>query len=223
MSDTNFHQVHEAYTCFSRSNCLFIVACARGVYSLYVGWYGCAAVFDPLFWHSGDWTRSFGGTFSHPPTPKLSFGGIRTTNSYKIQSFWSQIPFFPFSLHMATKVWFSIGSADGLIAQIHYLNQCWLLINEVVFTWEHASSLWVPKLLISLINVKNILSKLLPHLPGANELKTISMLAVLKLVYFKKSKSMSWLSAVMILTEEENMILIIHLKECQLPQCQEII
>ena len=30
--------------------------------------------FWPPFWHSGDWTRSFWGTFSHPPTPKLSFG-----------------------------------------------------------------------------------------------------------------------------------------------------
>ena len=33
--------------------------------------------FDPLFWHSGDWTWSFGGTFSHPPTPKLSFGVLK--------------------------------------------------------------------------------------------------------------------------------------------------
>ena len=156
MNDTNFHQVHEAYTCFSRSNCLFIVAS------------------DSI------WSQRF--------------------DSALVQLM-----------------------ACCLIAQSHYLNQCWLLINEVVFRWEHASSLWVPKLLISLITVKNILSKLLPHLPGANELKTISMLAVLKLAYFKKSKSMSWLSAVMILTEEENMILIIHLKECQLPQCQEII
>ena len=29
--------------------------------------------FDPLFWDSGDRTRSFRGTFSHPPTPKRSF------------------------------------------------------------------------------------------------------------------------------------------------------
>ena len=51
--------------------------------------------FDPLFWHSGDWTRSFGGTFSHPLTPKRSFGGTKTTNPYRIRSFWPQIPIFP--------------------------------------------------------------------------------------------------------------------------------
>ena len=50
--------------------------------------------FDLLFWHSGDWTRSFGGTFSHPLTPKRSFGSTKTTNPYRIQSFWPQIPFF---------------------------------------------------------------------------------------------------------------------------------
>ena len=33
--------------------------------------------FDPLFWHSGDRNRSFWGTFSHPPTPKLSFGVLK--------------------------------------------------------------------------------------------------------------------------------------------------
>ena len=29
--------------------------------------------FDPLFWPSEDWTQSFWGTFSYPPTPKSSF------------------------------------------------------------------------------------------------------------------------------------------------------
>ena len=33
--------------------------------------------FDPLFWHSGDWSRSFWGTFSHPLTPKWSFGVLK--------------------------------------------------------------------------------------------------------------------------------------------------
>ena len=51
--------------------------------------------FDPLFWHSGDWTRSFWGTFSHPLTPKRSFGSVKTTNPYRIRSFWPQILFFP--------------------------------------------------------------------------------------------------------------------------------
>ena len=33
--------------------------------------------FDPLFWHSEDWTRSFWGIFSPPPTPKRSFGVLK--------------------------------------------------------------------------------------------------------------------------------------------------
>ena len=33
--------------------------------------------FDPLFWHSEDWTRSFWSIFSHPPTPKWSFGVLK--------------------------------------------------------------------------------------------------------------------------------------------------
>ena len=33
--------------------------------------------FDHLFWHSGDLTRSFWGTFSHPPIPKRSFGVLK--------------------------------------------------------------------------------------------------------------------------------------------------
>ena len=48
--------------------------------------------FDPLFWHFGDWTRSFWGTFCHPLTSKRSFGGTKTTNLYRIRSFWPQIP-----------------------------------------------------------------------------------------------------------------------------------
>ena len=30
--------------------------------------------FWPLFWHFGNWSRSFWATFSYPPTPKRSFG-----------------------------------------------------------------------------------------------------------------------------------------------------
>ena len=29
------------------------------------GWYRCVAVLTPFFWHTGDWTRSFWGTFLH--------------------------------------------------------------------------------------------------------------------------------------------------------------
>ena len=57
-----------------------------------------------------------------------------------------------------------------LMAPSHYLNQCWLSYywGSVAFTWE--ISRWVPKLLFFELNLKIILLKLLPHLPGANEL-----------------------------------------------------
>ena len=42
--------------------------------------------FWPLF-QSRDWTRSFWGTFPHPPTPKTIFWGTKTTNPYRIRSF----------------------------------------------------------------------------------------------------------------------------------------
>ena len=50
---------------------------ARGGYSLYFGWYRCAAMLTLFFWHSRAWTRSFWGTFSHSPTPKRSFGVLK--------------------------------------------------------------------------------------------------------------------------------------------------
>ena len=51
----------------------------RGRYSPFIGWYGCAAALSPPppFRHSGDRTRSFGGTFSHPPIPQLYFGVLK--------------------------------------------------------------------------------------------------------------------------------------------------
>ena len=66
-------------------------------YSLYVGWYGCAAVLTPFFWHSGDWTRSFWGTFSHPPTPKWSFGVLKLPILTEFDLFG---PKFHFSLNL---------------------------------------------------------------------------------------------------------------------------
>ena len=53
--------------------------------------------FDPLFWHSGDWTRSFWGTFSHPPTPKPSFGVLKLPILTKFDLFG---PTFHFSLNL---------------------------------------------------------------------------------------------------------------------------
>ena len=51
--------------------------------------------FDPLFWHSKDWTRSFWGIFLSSTNTKTIFWGIKTTNSYRIRSFRPQISFFP--------------------------------------------------------------------------------------------------------------------------------
>ena len=48
-----------------------------GGYSLYDGWYICAAVLTP----SGYQTWSFWGVFSHPPTQKRSFGYKSSQNS----------------------------------------------------------------------------------------------------------------------------------------------
>ena len=52
-----------------------------GGYFLCDGWYICAAVltpgFDPLFSPWQDRARSFWGIFSHPPTPKRSFGVLK--------------------------------------------------------------------------------------------------------------------------------------------------
>ena len=50
--------------------------------------------FDPLFWHSEDWTRSFWGTFSHPPTAKLSFGVQKLPIFTKIDLFGPKLNFF---------------------------------------------------------------------------------------------------------------------------------
>ena len=52
-----------------------------------------------FFWHSGDWTWSFRGTFSHPLTPKRSFGVLKLpTNPYRIRYFF--YPKFHFSFHL---------------------------------------------------------------------------------------------------------------------------
>ena len=53
--------------------------------------------FDPLFWHSEAWTRSFGGIFSHPPTPKRSLGVLKLPI---LTEFDLLGPKFNFSLHL---------------------------------------------------------------------------------------------------------------------------
>ena len=53
--------------------------------------------FDPLFWHSEDWTRSFWGIFSHPPTPKRSFGVLKWPILTEFDLFG---PKFHFSLYL---------------------------------------------------------------------------------------------------------------------------
>ena len=64
--------------------------------------------FDPLFSLWQDRARSFWGTFSHPPTAKLSqFCGTKTTNFYKNRSFWPQIQFFP------RPFWVQFSAASG--------------------------------------------------------------------------------------------------------------
>ena len=56
-----------------------------------------------------------------------------------------------------------------LMASIHYLYQCWLPIADLRAILQR-----VPKLQFCITSFKIILFKLLPHLPGANELSHIS-------------------------------------------------
>ena len=65
---------------------------SRGGYSLYVGWYGCAAVLTPFltFWEVN--TIFLGYFFSSTDT-KTIFWGTKTTSPYKIRFFWPQIHF----------------------------------------------------------------------------------------------------------------------------------
>ena len=57
-----------------------------------------------------------------------------------------------------------------LMAPSRYMNQCWLLISEVCGIHLRAITQWVLKLLLGMMSLKKLLVKLLPHLPGANEL-----------------------------------------------------
>ena len=58
-----------------------------------------------------------------------------------------------------------------LMAPSHYLNQCWLLISEVIFCSMHLRGIpQVSKLQCCIKILKIILLKLMPHIPGVNEL-----------------------------------------------------
>ena len=61
-----------------------------------------------------------------------------------------------------------------LMAPSHYQNQCSLLISEVLWHSPDISQ-QVPNLLVCVISMKMILSKLLPYLPGVNELMKINV------------------------------------------------
>ena len=66
-----------------------------------------------------------------------------------------------------------------LMAQNHYLNQFWfIIIGLTAFYWEQLQSEW--SLAMLLMNLKIILLKLLPHLPGANEIIHVHVLYQIK-------------------------------------------
>ena len=75
---------------------------ARGGYSLYIGWYGCAAVLTPFFDILGIELDLFGVLFLIHWHQNDLLG-----DPYRIRSFWPQIPFFPRSL------WVQFSVASG--------------------------------------------------------------------------------------------------------------
>ena len=57
-----------------------------------------------------------------------------------------------------------------LTAPSHYLNQCWLIISEVIWhSPENNFAVWMSKLLIIIMGLNIILLKLRLHFPGAYE------------------------------------------------------
>ena len=75
-------------------------------YSLCDGWYICAAVLTPFF-HFGRIEHDLFGVFFSSTNSKAIFWGTKTTNFYKIRSFWPQIQFFPRSF------WVQFSAASG--------------------------------------------------------------------------------------------------------------
>ena len=63
--------------------------------------------------------------------------------------------------------------ACSLLAPSPYLNQCWFLINEVLWHHLHAIPQGAAKIQVR-INMKTIIFNLLQHLPGGNELTLVT-------------------------------------------------
>ena len=87
-------------------SCLTGELLSRGGYSLYVGWYGCAAILT-LFLTFWGLNSIFLGYFFSSTNTKTIFWGIKTTNSYRIRSFRPQISSFPRSS------WVQVSAASG--------------------------------------------------------------------------------------------------------------
>ena len=84
---------------FIQTNIYFTV-CPRAGYSLYVGWYICAAVLTPFLTFWGLNTIFFGYSFSSTNTKTI----FLDNNPYRIQIFWPQIPFLPWSFRVQFSV-----------------------------------------------------------------------------------------------------------------------
>ena len=121
--------------------------------------------FDPLFWHSGDWTRSFWGTFSHPPTPKRSLGVLKLPILTEFDLFG---PKFYFSLDLfgsnfqrpaAHPHQFSDRVPPlrgGFVMQLFYINFHWAFsFGECKNSnlWLHQESYFCTKVTCKLFNV----------------------------------------------------------------------
>ena len=65
-----------------------------------------------------------------------------------------------------------------LTAPSHYLNQCWLIISAVLWRSPESNFTASVPAIILYMSLKIILLKLLPHLPGANELKELYKLEI---------------------------------------------
>ena len=66
-----------------------------------------------------------------------------------------------------------------LMAPIHYLNQCWLIIK--VFCGIHLWAILQEKVFMTLfcyMHLEIILLKLLPYLPGTNELNSVCLVTI---------------------------------------------
>ena len=76
---------------------------------------------------------------------------------------------------IATKMWVNIGSGYDLLLDgtkpLPYLNQCWLIVSEILWHSPEGNLRGMLKISILDISLKTTKSKLQPHLPGAKMLK----------------------------------------------------